>query len=134
MNAREQILGDIRRALGLAIPKPPAPLTTALLRIPQMDRNQYADLFGQNLEKLAGKSLVVPDRASVLPAMRDLLAGKSAVASNAPYLEACGITGLSEVRSGFTDRQALREACAAADVGITSADYALAATGTLVML
>ena len=70
----------------------------------------------------------------MVPALRDLLAGKSAVASNAPFLKACGITGLDGVQSGFTDREALREACATADVGITSADYALAATGTLVML
>ena len=34
----------------------------------------------------------------------------------------------------MTDRDELRELCAAADVGITSADYALADTGTLVML
>ncbi len=134
MNAREQILGDIRRALGLAIPKPLAPLTAALLRTPQMDRKQYLSLFGQNLEKLAGKVLIVRDKASVVPALRDLLAGKSAVASNAPFLKACGITGLDGVQSGFTDREALREACATADVGITSADYALAATGTLVLL
>jgi len=38
------------------------------------------------------------------------------------------------VQSGFTNRELLREACAVADIGITSADYALAATGTLVML
>ncbi len=56
------------------------------------------------------------------------------VASNAPFLEACGITALPQVQSGFTDRDALRDACAAADIGITSADYALAETGTLVML
>jgi L-lactate dehydrogenase complex protein LldG len=134
MNAREQILDDVRRALGRAISTPPAPLPAALLRIPHMDHKQYSALFGQSLEKLAGKFLFVSDKASALSAVRDLLQGKRAVASNAPYLEACGITGLSEVQSGFTDRAALREACATADAGITSVDYALAATGTFVML
>jgi L-lactate utilization protein LutC len=38
------------------------------------------------------------------------------------------------VTSGFSDRDSLRDACAAADIGITSGDYALAETGTLVML
>jgi L-lactate utilization protein LutC len=38
------------------------------------------------------------------------------------------------VRSGITDREELRGLCAAADVGITSADYALADTGSLVMI
>jgi L-lactate utilization protein LutC len=38
------------------------------------------------------------------------------------------------VRTGITDRDELRALCASADVGITSADYALADTGSLVML
>ena len=38
------------------------------------------------------------------------------------------------MRIGITDREELRALCATADVGITSADYALADTGTLVML
>ena len=46
----------------------------------------------------------------------------------------CGITALAGVRSGITDRAELRELCATAACGITSADYALADTGTLVML
>ena len=62
------------------------------------------------------------------------IAGKTAVASNAPFLAECGITSLPGVRSGITDREELRELCAAVDVGITSADYVLADTGTLVML
>jgi L-lactate utilization protein LutC len=62
------------------------------------------------------------------------ISGKSAVASNAPFLAERGITRLAGVRSGITDREELRDVCAAADVGITSADYALADTGTLVML
>ncbi len=37
-------------------------------------------------------------------------------------------------RAALPTATALRELCAAADVGITSADYALADTGTLVML
>src|ERR1017187_4071125 len=45
-----------------------------------------------------------------------------------------GAPALAGVQSGFTDAAALRALCATADVGITSADYALADTGTLVML
>ena len=41
---------------------------------------------------------------------------------------------LARRRSGITDREELREFCATVDIGITSADYALADTGTLVML
>jgi L-lactate dehydrogenase complex protein LldG len=63
-----------------------------------------------------------------------VLDGRSAVASNAPFLRECGIVDLPGVRSGCTDGAALRALSATADVGITSADYALADTGTLVML
>ena len=133
MTAREQILADIRAALGRAGCAPPAPLAP-LLRNPQMDRNCFVQLFVQNLEKLAGKVAVVPSPEDVAAALGALLNGKQAVASNAPFLKTCGIAAHDQVRSGFTDRDALRAACAAADVGITSADYALAETGTLVML
>ena len=66
--------------------------------------------------------------------MRECSSPASAVASNAPFLAECGVTALAGVETGFTDRDALRAACTAAGIGITSADYALADTGTLVML
>jgi L-lactate utilization protein LutC len=99
-----------------------------------MDRNRYSTLFGQNFEKLGGKCFFVREPGEVVPVLAELLQGKRVVASNAPFLAACGITALPQVQSGFTDREALRAACAAADVGISSASYALAETGTLVML
>jgi L-lactate utilization protein LutC len=86
------------------------------------------------VEALAGRGILAATAADVAPMVSEVLANRSAVASNAPYLVECGITGLPGVRSGITDREELRELCAAADVGITSADYALADTGTLVML
>jgi L-lactate dehydrogenase complex protein LldG len=98
-----------------------------------LDRNLYKDLFVQSFEKLAGKAVVAENSSGVVAALASLLEGKRVVASNAPFLQACGITELPHVQSGFTDRELLREACATADVGITSADYALAATGTFVM-
>ena len=134
MTAREQILGDIRAALGRAGCATPAPLVAPLLRNPQMDRNLYVQLFVQNLEKLAGKVFVVPSPDAVAPILGRLLEGKQAVASNAPFLKTCGVETFPQVRGGFTDREALRAACAAADLGISSADYALAETGSLVML
>ncbi len=134
MNSREAILGNIRTALGRAEGRAPAPLAAAALRIPLMDRNLYTQLFVQNLEKLAGKAWVVQGSAAVVPVMIELLDGKRAVASNAPFLQECGITALPQVQSGFTDREALRAACASAAIGITSADYALAETGSFVML
>ena len=134
VSAREAILGKIRKELGRAAGQYPASLAAPALRIPLLDRNLYKDLFVQNFEKLAGKAIVARNTSDVVPALASLLEGKRVVASNAPFLRSCGITDLPQVQSGFTDRELLRDACAAADIGITSADYALAATGTFVML
>ena len=134
MNSREVVLGNVRKALDRAAGLLPTTLTAPRLKIPILDRSRYTTLFGQNFEKLGGKSFFVREPGEVAPILSELLQGKRAVASNAPFLAACGITGLPQVQSGFTDREALRAACVTADVGITSADYALAETGTLVML
>jgi len=83
------------------------------------------------VESLAGRAVCADDPCAFVAAA---IEGKTAVASNAPYLAECGITELPGVIAGIVDREELRDACATADVGITSADYALADTGTLVML
>jgi L-lactate dehydrogenase complex protein LldG len=83
---------------------------------------------------LAGRGYRARTREEALQFAMEALAGKTAVASNAPFLAQCGVTALPGVHSGITDRERLRELCATCDVGITSADYALADTGTLVML
>src|SRR5882672_2407421 len=54
----------------------------------------------------------------------------SDLASNSGYLASLGLTG---VRRGLTAEPELRAACADAACGISSADYALSDTGTLVM-
>jgi L-lactate dehydrogenase complex protein LldG len=134
VSSRELILGKVREALGRAAGFDLTTLTAPRLRVPLSDRNRYTTLFGQNFEKLAGKCFFVQDPAAVVPLLAELLQGKRVVASNAPFLEDCGINGLPQVQSGFMDRAVLRQACVEADIGITSADYALAETGTLVML
>ena len=62
-----------------------------------------------------------------------MIAGRPAVASNAPFLAECGVTALPAfVPASQIARNCAR--CAHGSRGITSADYALADTGTLVML
>jgi len=134
MSARETVLERVRRALGRAAGDPIAPLAAPRLRIPLAERNASTSLFVQNFEKLGGKSNLVAQPADVAAAIATILEGRRAVASKAAFLDACGITRLPEVQSGFADRDELRAACAAAEVGITSADYALADTGTIVLV
>jgi L-lactate utilization protein LutC len=101
------------------------------LRIPEVEMEERIATMRMRIESLAGKTARTADpRACVA----ELIAGKTAVASNSAYLVECGIAGLPGVRTGIVDREELREVCATADVGITSADYALADTGTLVMI
>jgi L-lactate dehydrogenase complex protein LldG len=131
VTAREQIFGDIRKGLKRAVGEPPRGLLPSpISRIGPSG----PDLFVQNFEKLGGKSFRVHDTSGVVSALAELLTPRNAVASNSPFLRMCGVTGLPQVHTGFTDRDDLKDACAAADIGITSVDYALAATGTFVML
>ena len=129
--SRDYILHKIRTALGRGAGQAVADPPPARIRIPEVPAEARVASMLERVRALAGEAVEADDpRAFVEKA----IAGKTAIASNAPYLAECGITGLAGVRSGISDREELRELCASADVGITSADYALADTGTLVML
>ncbi len=131
---REEILRKVRTALcrsaGETAPDLPAPR----IRIPDISIENRIERFTTELSKLAGKPYVAPSRESARDYVANLIGAKPAVASNASLLRECAITTLPAVTSGLTDREQLRGACASAAFGITSADYALADTGTLVML
>jgi L-lactate utilization protein LutC len=86
------------------------------------------------VEALAGKTARVPTMEAAREFVAGTIAGKTAVASNAPYLVACGISSLPGVRTGIGEVGELTEVCAQVEIGITSADYALCDTGTLVMI
>ena len=137
VTSRERLLANVRGALGRTVgqsPSPAAPLAAPYLRFSESQRNRSIELFVQNFEKLAGKASIVKNASGVASKVSELLDGRRAVASNAPYLESCGVTALAQVQSGIRDRETLREACATAGAGITSVDYALAETGTFVLL
>jgi L-lactate dehydrogenase complex protein LldG len=90
-------------------------------------------MFSVALGALTGKTHEVGSPAAARDKVKELVAGKTAVATASPLLKAWGITELAGVQSGFADARALREAAAMADFGITVAEYGLAETGTLVM-
>jgi L-lactate utilization protein LutC len=131
---REGILHRVRTALGRGagqnIPEPPG----VRIRVPEVDRETRVDSMLRCVEALAGKAHRAATLEDARVVVAGALAGRNAVASNAPLLAECGITGLPGVQSGFSHHDELRAACVSAGVGITSADYALADTGTLVLL
>lgn len=131
---RETILHRVRTALGRAAGEDPEPAPPPRLCIPETGIDRRVSSFCAALESLAGSATVVHTADEARQTVAALLAGHTAVASNAPFLAELGISSLPGVRCGILDRDELKRACAAADFGITSADYALADTGSLVMI
>jgi L-lactate dehydrogenase complex protein LldG len=132
--AREHILHRVRTALGRSEGQPVPPPPPVRLRIQEAGRESRISSMMARVEALAGKTHRAANPREACAFASRLLEGKSAVASNAPLLAECGIVNMPGVRSGVTDRDELRELCAASNFGVTCADYALADTGSLVML
>lgn len=127
MTSREQILGLVRAGLGRREGEPVPDPPPVRLRIPAAGLEARVASMTARLEALAGRVIRVATPAEAAAWVRQAVEGKRVVASRAAYLEECGIAdpgGPGE----------LRDRAAAADIGITSADYALADTGTLVLL
>jgi L-lactate dehydrogenase complex protein LldG len=132
--SRDNILHKVRTALGRSAGQPIPELAPARIRIPEIEIETRITRMLACVEALAGTTYRAAGKDQARDLVRAALAGRTAVASNAPFLAECGIHTLEGVRSGIRDCSELRELCISAGVGITSADYALAETGTLVML
>lgn len=131
---RDNVLHKVRTALGRSAGQPaPPPPDVYFNPAPLLPPERIA-LFKSALEALAGRVFVAADRDQARGYVANLIAGRTAVTSNSAFVEACGIRSIPGVSGGITDRAALRELCATCDFGITSADYGLANTGTLVMI
>jgi L-lactate dehydrogenase complex protein LldG len=119
VTARDVMLGNIRGALGTN-----SGVREQLARSGDRARTRgSAPLFAEALTALGG---VVYEAANVEQArerVQEMIAGRSFVGSCAPLVRACGF------ETAFS-----REACAEAEIGISSADFALADTGSLVFL
>lgn len=96
-----------------------------------MDPEQRIQLL---LANFPGESFHSGSPAEACREVSRIVAGRSAVASAAPVLLEARISSLPGVESGISDPALLRQAAANAEVGITSADYALADPGALVLL
>lgn len=132
--ARESILQNVRSALHRSAAQPPSAIPAARLAVSKADIEVRVLQFSKAVEDLEGKTYRAASREAARSYASSLLQKGNAVASNAPILQECGITALDGVRTGLLDEENLRSLCAEADLGITGADYALADTGTLVIL
>jgi len=130
---REYILHRTRTALGRTVGQAPDPPPPARLSVPEADVEARIGRLFENVEKLAGKTYRAASAEDARGYVASLTGGRPAVASNSAFLEECGVLRLPGVLAGFKDREELRAACVEAEFGVTSADYALADPGTLVM-
>jgi L-lactate utilization protein LutC len=109
MTSRDQILGAARAALhrreGDPVPTAPPVLLS------EGSNEGLVEQFQKALEALAGKVVVVHSHEEAAAAVNKALNGRTFIRSTDPYT---------------------RDGMAATEVGITSADYALADTGSLV--
>lgn len=127
MSGRAAMLGRIRSALGRKQGDPPPELGPSRMSVPSVDSETRVAMFCSALERLAGKPFVAGSYEDARNYIASVVDGRTAVSSDSPLLHACGV-------AFPVDADGHRNACAELAVGITSAAYALADTGSLVML
>jgi L-lactate dehydrogenase complex protein LldG len=119
MTPRDQMLSRVRAALGKSDDAPAPPVWLD----PSPANENAVVIFSDALAALGGKTIEVATLAEARRALEPLLQGRRVIASPAPIVQACGI-----------ETACSRESAADAEIGVTSADFALADTGTLVFL
>jgi L-lactate dehydrogenase complex protein LldG len=132
--SREHVLHKVRTALGRSAGQPVEEPPPVRLSVPEAGMEARISVFFERIEALAGKTHRARSLEDARAYVETVIAGRKAVASNAAVLRESGITSLEGVESGVTDGAQLRALSATVPCGITGADYALADTGTLVML
>jgi L-lactate dehydrogenase complex protein LldG len=131
VNAREQILGALRTGLhGAEVPPLPAVATAAPLAAAER-----AERFAATLAKVGGVVERVADFAQAAQRARDMLAAanvRTLARSDAPELAGVCAGLPSTTRVLAVD--APRDELLAADAGLTTAQWGIAETGTLVLV
>ncbi len=132
--SRDYIYHRVRTALGRNVGQPPEELPPPRIRVPEMTLDEKLERFRTAIEALGGEFHLAASNQEARTLAAGLTNGKTAVASHSAFLEECGILTLENVCRAPDTHEEVKAASAAADVGITSADFALADTGTLVLL
>jgi L-lactate utilization protein LutB len=117
MSSRETILRSIRAHL--AASPPPEPIQSVFSPVPTPQAVSVVDLFKQNVEAVDGHCAVVQNKEELTRILKKF-GGRIAI-SDAP-----GLVGLGDVAPSATEIFHY-------DVGITTAQAAIAETGTLIL-
>jgi L-lactate dehydrogenase complex protein LldG len=117
---RNEMLARIRGALGRRVGDPVAPAPA--VRLESSPGGDLTARFRSALTALGGSVIEAAGLTEAKACLEKLLEGKTFVSSGAGLLQSLGI-----------GRRFSRVECASAEFGITSAEYALADTGTLVL-
>src|SRR5580700_9224856 len=110
--SREHILHRVRTAIGRSAGQPPDAPPPVRIRVPNDDPGARIATMLARVEALAGKTYRAATPEDACAFVAAAIAGKTAVASNAPFLAECGIANLPGVLTGILDRQELRDCCA----------------------
>jgi L-lactate dehydrogenase complex protein LldG len=121
--SRESMLAKIRESLQTGSTGPDVVPPGHLAAYPVASAADRAAQFAESLRALGGQVFEAQDPNEAAAMIQNLVQGRSTVASGSPVVAACGYP------ASFS-----RGAAASADFGITSADYALADTGSLIFL
>ena len=131
MPDREQILSNVRSALGRRVgqpvPDPPPPRIV----VPGWSREERIRRFSENFR---GETFIASNEDEALGFVAEKIDGRETIASKDEFLRDLGLVNLPEVRAGVDDPDELRGLCAAAAAGLTGATYAIADPGALVVL
>jgi L-lactate dehydrogenase complex protein LldG len=152
LSKREEFLSSVSKALKINAkdqsPRQDRPLPPPLENVmPVIPPDQLAERFEEELKALgcnAYRASTLPSLEGVLRSILELSQAEAVVLSRNPLLSQLQIAARLEQwgktvdvwpdsASDPADSGTFREACFAADVGITGADFVLAETGSLVL-
>lgn len=135
--ARDDMLSRVRAALKRTPDSAVAaiPATARLVPRPAGDVESELNAFFSEVEKLAGRTKRLKDKAELEAALRDLVAAESikrATLWQTPELKAWDVEAmLSSLGVAIVSPYAPNREVAECDLGVTGADFALPETGTL---